>query len=362
VKVNAVDQDYRHVRKIAVFRAGLLGDTLVSLPALWCLKERFPNAQLIHIWQRVPNVKFVTAKEVLNGSAIVDEFIADELSDSKISRIWNIVKLWWGLRAKRIDLAIVLEAAFWSNKRKWFLKMCGIKHIIAWPKQMPRIKRDTLGRMVRTDHISDQLLNLLARNDILVDNQRSVRMELPLTIEEEKNVDAWLKKNDLKVVDNLLVAVAPWSNMSLKRWPLEKYEWVIQQLIVEFGIIPIVFGGKEEQAIGKKMVQMWGTGVVAAGELNVREGIGVIRNCRFFLGNDTGVMHMAVASGVPCVAIFSAMDNMGLWEPYGQGHRLHRERVECEGCLLRDCVEKKMECIKNIKREDVLESCRRYIV
>jgi heptosyltransferase III len=349
------------VKKIVIFRSGLLGDTLVGLPALWCLKEHFPHAQLVYIWQKVPNVRYVTARDVLSGSGIIDEFIVDELASSKFKRLFHILRLLGKVKKEKADIGVVLEAPFWSSKRRWFLKVCGVKKVVSWDERSSRIQRNQDGEMVQVDHISDQLLVLLQQLGISGPDRQTGKMEFPLRKNELNRIDAWLGKKEIRIKEKFLIAVAPWSNMPLKRWPLENFERIVKRLIAECNVCPIIFGGREEQGIGIELVRSWGTGVVAAGELNIREGIGVMRHCRFFLGNDTGVMHMAVASGIPCVAVFSARDNVGLWEPYGVQHTVVRRRIECEGCLLRECSVRDMECIKAIGIDEVFESCLGYL-
>jgi ADP-heptose:LPS heptosyltransferase len=68
-------------------------------------------------------------------------------------------------------------------------------------------------------------------------------------------------------------------------------------------------------------------------------------------------MHLAAAVGTPCVAIFSARAQPGMWYPYGVPSRVLRKAVECEGCGLVECIEKKNECLKLIEVDEVLSAC-----
>ena len=79
----------------------------------------------------------------------------------------------------------------------------------------------------------------------------------------------------------------------------------------------------------------------------------MLGRCRLYLGNDTGTMHLAAAAGTRCVAVFSSKDWPGIWYPYGTGHRVLRTAVECDGCRLTECIERRMECILSIAVEDV---------
>jgi ADP-heptose:LPS heptosyltransferase len=128
-------------------------------------------------------------------------------------------------------------------------------------------------------------------------------------------------------------------------------------MIEEFGIWPVVFGGAEDALVGDKLLEAWGRGYNAAGELSVRAAASALKLCVLYLGNDTGTMHLAAAVGTRCVAIFSARDWPGRWHPYGTDHLIFRKAIECEGCGLVECVERKNECLRRISAEEVLAGC-----
>lgn len=146
--------------------------------------------------------------------------------------------------------------------------------------------------------------------------------------------------------------------MPTKRWPTSRFAATISSVLETNDIVPVVLGGKVDRGLGHDLVRLWGRGVVAAGELSIREGIELLRRCALFLGNDTGTMHMAVSAGTPCVAIFSAIDMPGRWEPYGSGHIVFRTEVECGGCLLRECIDEGMRCVLSISVGEVAAACK----
>jgi ADP-heptose:LPS heptosyltransferase len=88
----------------------------------------------------------------------------------------------------------------------------------------------------------------------------------------------------------------------------------------------------------------------------VRESAALMESARFYLGNDTGVMHLAAAVGLCCVAVFSARNWPGIWEPYGKGHRMLRFDVPCSGCHLTVC-DKDLHCLREITVEQVYQAC-----
>jgi ADP-heptose:LPS heptosyltransferase len=186
-------------------------------------------------------------------------------------------------------------------------------------------------------------------------------MDLGLGPAEAGEVTTWLSrlKSD---GDRPWVAIGPGSKMPAKRWPLERFQQIVSSLIDEFDIWPVVFGGQEDKLLGDQLLDQWKRGYNAAGALGLRPAAAALKRCALFLGNDTGTMHMAAAVGVPCVAVFSSRERPGMWFPHGEGHRVFRSEIECEGCGLVECIERENECLKRISTGEVLEACRETLV
>jgi len=165
----------------------------------------------------------------------------------------------------------------------------------------------------------------------------------------------------LSPISSPFVAFGPGSKMPAKRWPIERFAEVGQSLIDRFDIWPIVFGGAEDADDAEFLLRVWGRGYNAAGQLSVRASAFALKQCLLYVGNDTGAMHLAASVGVPCVAIFSAREWRGMWHPYGPGHHVLRAAIDCEGCGLVECLERKNECLARITTAQVLEACEEVL-
>jgi lipopolysaccharide heptosyltransferase III len=67
-------------------------------------------------------------------------------------------------------------------------------------------------------------------------------------------------------------------------------------------------------------------------------------------------MHLAAATGLPCVAIFSAHNKPGPWYPYGVGNRVIYHQVPCFDCGLEKCIRYAKRCIASITIDEVLQA------
>ena len=91
-----------------------------------------------------------------------------------------------------------------------------------------------------------------------------------------------------------------------------------------------------------------------AGRLSVFGSASILSRCATLIGNDSGTTHLAAMVGIPCVAIFSARNAPGQWEPLGQHHIVLEDRPACAGCMLDDCVHEGNKCLTRIQAGSVV--------
>ena len=148
------------------------------------------------------------------------------------------------------------------------------------------------------------------------------------------------------------------------RWPLEKYEKLLSRIIGSTSAVPVFIGGKgDETAIRKLMAVLPSGRAFYAEELtsDLWRSICFMSLCAFYLGNDTGSLHMAAAAGLKCTGPFGSHDLEGLWEPLGDGHRMIRFRppMSCAGCRRQTCPKgDPAPCLDAITPEDLFEAVK----
>jgi ADP-heptose:LPS heptosyltransferase len=146
--------------------------------------------------------------------------------------------------------------------------------------------------------------------------------------------------------------------MPAKEWPIDRYASVARWVLdTDPRAHVLVLGGVDDVEHGRRLCDATGTRTInAAGRLSVLATAHALARCDAYVGNDSGIMHLAAAAGVPCVAIFSARDNPGRWEPYGSGHVVLRTNPPCAGCMLQACVEQQMACLRAIETTAVIDA------
>jgi len=92
-----------------------------------------------------------------------------------------------------------------------------------------------------------------------------------------------------------------------------------------------------------------------AGRTDLSEAMAVIRECALFITNDSGLMHVASALGVPVIALFGSTD------PEVTGPRdfrgaILRSRMACSPCLEPECPLGHLRCMAEITTDGVFQA------
>lgn len=350
-------------QKILIFRIGFLGDTLVSLPAISVIREKFPDASLFLLSQRVINEKRVIGKEIFEGSGIFEDYIGYPVDHRFIWSIllpFHFLKLLIQLKKRNFDSLVYLSPARRSPRQiardRIFFKLAGIKKIIGMDG-FHKLPAKVAGQpLPEVWHEADLLLDRLKASGLEVPPRLSGKMDLNLKENEEQNLKTLLTQLP-KDNGYTWIGIGPGGKKQVSIWPIERYLEIGEKLITKYQIWPVVFGGEEDRELGEELLKTWGCGYNLAGVLPVRLAALALRRCQLYLGNDTGTIHLAALAKVPCVGIYSSHEIPGWWYPYGAGHKVFRTAIECEGCGLFECVEKKKECILSIGVDEVFKAC-----
>jgi phosphatidyl-myo-inositol dimannoside synthase len=354
-------------QNVLVFRIGQLGDTIVALPAMWAARKHFPGARFTLLCDRHPGKVRVLAADLLRGTGIFDAFESYVVDDSPLGRLLRPLQMAFlaqRLRRKRFDTLIYLAPSTRTREQverdRNFFALAGIRTVLGMDGFVELPKPVPGQPLANTPAESDLLLARLAASGVSIPAPGKGRLDLGIGTAEEEELKTWLATLPGDGGRRWL-GIGPGSKMPAKRWPEECFREVVAGLIEAFDIWPVVLGGPEDKEMAARLLAAWGRGYNAAGALDLRGSAAALKRCAVYLGNDTGTMHLAAAVGVPCVAVFSSREWPGMWFPYGVRQKVFRSAIECEGCALMECVEKRNECLNRIQPEAVLAACKEIL-
>ena len=268
----------------------------MTLPAVGALRERWPDAHIEilgypHIAELAggryyaDTVRSIDAKPLaafFNPHAELDPALVEYFGG------FNVV----------VSYLFDPDSIFANNVRR-----CGVKQVI---EASPRPKK-----VHAAEHYSRPLESL------------AIYVESPLPRVHPSESDREAAANFLKMAGREpLVAIHPGSGSEKKNWPVEKFgamaRWMVDELAAN---LLIVQGEADERVVSKLTALLEKRPLTVAQGLKLVELAAVLERCVLFLGNDSGIMHLAAAVGTPTVAVFGAA-SLPIWEPVGARTRV----------------------------------------
>ncbi len=143
----------------------------------------------------------------------------------------------------------------------------------------------------------------------------------------------WSRAIDIKEAANLIpdggpdnspvLGLGPSANWIGKVWPAENFTALALRLVADDGIIPggriAIFAHESEREMVTPIMDALkdkGIGVIdLVGSRHLLTVYEALKRCAFYVGNDSGLMHMAAAAGVPTLGLFgpSREDHYAPW-------------------------------------------------
>ena len=295
-------------KNILVMRYRFIGDTVLTVPFLRNLRRAEPDAFIA--WMVAPG-----SSDVVKGIPYIDEMIywdpvtihADSRGAHRtLSAKWAFLK---DLRRHHFDKVYVLKRSLSSA-------------VIAWLSGAPkRIGFDTEGRGMflttrvryhHDQHEVENFLSVLEADGITVTDDF---LEIWTTPEEEKRVLKVLGDAGADPAEGL-AAIHPFSAVTQRGWPLENFAELTARISRETGLRPVILGGPGDVGAFDSVRHMFGNGIIdLVGKCNLRDTIALLKQSALFVGNDSGIMHLAAAAGTPLVALFGPQspNKFGPW-------------------------------------------------
>jgi ADP-heptose:LPS heptosyltransferase len=93
----------------------------------------------------------------------------------------------------------------------------------------------------------------------------------------------------------------------------------------------------------------------------VDELLGLLKESRLFLGNDSGATHLAAALGVPTLAVFGPSDPW-LWRPLGPRVRVVTSRRLCAPCTAGGPIAcSSRSCLEELDAREIAKAALRLL-
>ncbi len=323
------------VRSILVMRLYFIGDVLLSTPVLEALKRTFPEASLTLLLKR-------RALDVVRGNPWVDEtMVYDE-------RGRGGVRLGMELRRRRFDVAVDLTG---DLRTSWLLLAADTGFRVGFNHAGFGFLLDRRIPYKSEVHVVDHMMNAVA--PLGVEGPAPPPSIYPDEV-DEVGAARLLEGVGARAFEYLVVS--PGANWVHRRWPAERFGEVASLAAERHGLRTLVIGSSADKAIADRLVDAsGGSAVDVTGRTSIRELAVLASRARAFVGNDSGPMHVAAASGCPVVALFGPNTPV-LFGPRGAPSRVLWPAADCCPCDQKTCARQDRPCVRDIGVAEVMDA------
>jgi heptosyltransferase-2 len=128
-----------------------------------------------------------------------------------------------------------------------------------------------------------------------------------------------------------LVAIHPFAANPQRGWCLEDFA-SLAALFSKQGFTPLLLGAPGDRSDFDAAQALFGAGVVdLVGKCSLRVTMALLKRCSLFVGNDSGIMHLAAAAGIPLVALFGPQSPVK-FGPWSEQSAVIYKKFACSPC------------------------------
>lgn len=304
-------------KRILLFRLDEIGDMVTTLPVFEALKTKFPQAELTlfckplmkSLVQHDPHLDvIVTAYSALSGRY---DLIIDLRGD------WDSLRFALGQRPKlRLD----------------------------------RGSHRFLNRLFKREQEHELLFNLKIIAPLIGSPTTQPQARIYTGRRNDQQATLFVQRHDL----GEFVVFHTGARKLLRRWGLQSWATLAEALKADFGF-HIVFAGAAEDVADIKRIQAkipFET-FSFADQGSLLDYAALVSQARLMVGNESGPMHIAAATGTPTLALFGP-GQPEIFAPFGERHSFLHHKLECNPCDQLKCVYPENPCMNRLTPAQVL--------
>jgi ADP-heptose:LPS heptosyltransferase len=207
-------------------------------------------------------------------------------------------------------------------------------------------------------HSVEQQLALIGWTGVPVSDRPPTHVAV--TESASASVSAKLRAAGLEEATSFAM-VHPAAAFDTKQWATEKFARIVDDLKAR-GLPTVAVVAANEAQIIDRLKNCSSTPVIGLTDLSLPEVTALSARARLFVGNDSGIAHIAAAAGAPAVVIFGS-SNVTHWRPWATAPaEVVLEEMECQPCHGYFCEKfEQPECILRVPVERVTAAIERVL-
>jgi lipopolysaccharide heptosyltransferase II len=323
-----MDVDWNSVKRVLVVRLRSIGDTVLSTPSLIALRRFLPDAEidiLVEDWVAPVLDGFESAGRLVTGR----EGIFSRLATAR------------EIRRRKYDVVLNLHG---GTTATFFVATSGARHRVGYQNYQYSFLYNHLLSSPKDfwkqerSHSAEQQLALLGFIGVPVDDRPKSRLDV-----SEKALESAARKfadqegKRLKDVGEF-VLIHPAAAFDTKEWAAENFARTAE-FLKDKGLEIVAIATERERSVLENLRAASHATVHIFDNFTLPEISALASRARLFVGNDSGIAHIAAAVNTPSVVIFGS-SNRHHWKPWTDApNEIVFEEFRCQPCPGFECKE-----------------------
>jgi len=312
--------------KILFITLSNIGDSILTLPVLDELREKYPQATITCLVPMRP-------KDIFTLNSSLEKVIIFD----KHASLSEKVNLFFALSKEKFDLVVDLRNSFFGAFLPAKQRSSPLRKI---PGKLKHMKDRHL---FWAGFSGDRLKNKTPRSVII-------------TCEDKIYINEILRRNKSGDTDKIIV-VAPGSRSQIKRWDKENFSRLCLALIGE-GWQIVLAGDATDQPVCSYIRQSCGGKLIdLCAKTTIGQLAALLSKAQLLITNDSAVMHLASYLNVPVAAIFGPTDEKK-YGPWPEKSIVIKKDIFCRPCEKAQCRFSTLACFTCIKPKEVFNQVK----
>ena len=336
--------DWSKVNRILVIRLRSIGDTVLSTPSLISLRQFIPDAQidiLLEDW----------VAPLLKNFDAVDNVIA--IGKGEIDRL----KAARQIRRNRYEVVFNLHGGTTSTL---LTRATGARHRVGYANHQysnlynHRLSSSSDFWEKDKTHSAEQQLALLGFVGVPVNDRPRTRLDLSADAKQSVATRVDTSKR--------YALLHPASLFATKQWSAENFARIADHL-ADNGVASVAVAARGEKSVLVELQKYSKSDITIFDDLTLPEITALAANARLFVGNDSGIAHIAAAVNTPTVVIFGS-SNRDHWRPWTDApNEIVFNEFDCQPCPGYECkVYGEPKCILSVSSDQVIAAMGRVLI
>ena len=312
----------KNTSPVIIYRLGSLGDTIVALPCFHKIAEVYSRQEIIVLTNFPISSKAIPLEQILLPMGLIDRSIEYPLGARSFQELMRLRKKIKETGAKTLIYLNAGRGVLKTYRDILFFRFCGIKKIIGAPitTNLQNCFLDSV-----TGELEYEARRLARTMDCLG----------AIDLDEPHFWDLKFSDAEIKVASHYaaMLEIPHFFVINMggkdpkKDWGQERWIKLLTALSRQNSPIGLVVVGASDDAVrANEVLNIWPFKKMnLCGLLSPRECAAVLSKASFFIGHDSGPLHLAACVKLRCLGIFGENNLPKRWHPYGKSHLIFHD-------------------------------------